>query len=833
MTHKTTQFGLKGKRRLQAGLACAVSVAALMMAAPGSAAVLAAEGEQSISIEAGALDAALLQLSNKADIFVLVDPALVQGKLAPAVDGRLTAEAALTKLLAGTGLGFTRRDDGAYVVTEQGRQAASAQSADTGDSAFVLEEILVTATKKGRAENMQTVPIAITAMNEHQLDKALFESIADIGHTIPNAVLEESQFVPGQAAFFIRGVGVNHTAQTMDPSVGVVINGMSLGQNMGMTTDNFDLESLEILRGPQGTLFGRNATGGAVVLRTKRPSGEFGAELRGTVGSYGRKDIAFAVEDSLIDGVLAGRIAMMAKEHDGYFTNAQGGPKIGEGRTKVIRPTLHYTPTESFEAYLFSEYGRADSGMPPLRQIFDPDTYYSTIYTPTTDDLQVLDHDFKGPNTIEWWYVIGEMNWDIGSGQLTSVTAYREHDSVVSIDIDGGGVDAPVHFIPSRSKQHQFSQELRYAFPVGERINLTTGLYYFNQSYHNGLGTDVFGGITLKDGYTDHETAAIFAQGEVSFTDELVLTLGGRYTKETKDGRYSVENSCALPPVTDLTLRTGCFFGFEGSRTWKNFSPRVGLQWLVNDVTQVYGSWTQGFKSGGFNNEADSVAAVGPFDEETVEAYEVGLKTDLFDRRVRFNLAAFFNKYNDMQRSISFGTPGEGFDNRLLNAGRAEVMGLEAELNWIVTDHLSITANLGLMSNDIKEFPGLDVDGDGAPDPELAVTRKLARVPDVTYGMGVTYDVPLPTGEMSLHGNYNYTGERFSDDANAAYLAPYKSLNVKATYRPAEDSRFSVSAFGKNITNEDAPLWSLKTSFYHIAQIRTPATWGVEISYQY
>ncbi len=723
------------------------------------------------------------------------------------------------------------------LVGSSGALAQSEQKnidgASIGKRKAVLEEVLVTATKKSRAENVQDIPIAITAMNEDQLNAMHFENIADIGHAFPNATLDEAQYVPGQAAFFIRGVGASHTAQTSDPSVGVVINGMALGQNIGATTDSFDLESLEVLRGPQGTLFGRNTTGGVVVLRTKRPTGDFGFEMRGALGSDKYKSIKLGIESSLVEDSLSGRLAVLYKENDGYFDNAQGG-SIGKTTSKIIRPTLRFTPDDSLEITLFSEYAKFDADTPPLRNIFDPETDFSTFYIPPSDDLQTLDQDFDGPNYTEWWHVIGELNWDIGPGRFTSITAYRELEAVVSIDVDASSVPA-VHFLPSLQDQDQFSQELRYAFNLNERINLTAGLYYFDLSYRGGLGLDVFGDITLRDGFTDHKAYATFVQGDFEITENWVLTLGGRYTEEDKEGRYATTEGggCAVAPASDPTRRVNCNYDFEGSKSWKDFSPKVGIQWIINDSTQAYASWTKGFKSGGFHNEADTADTVGPYDGETVEAYEVGLKMDLLEGRMRLNLAAFLNEYSDMQRSILRFNPETGsFNNQLLNAGSAEVMGFEAELTSLLTERLSVTASLGLMSNDIKTFEGLDVDGDGIPDPEEAKKLDLARVPDVTYGVSLVYDIPLSVGDITLRSDYTHTGERYANDNNSATLDPYRSLNLSATYLTT-DGRYSVSVFGKNVLNDDAKLFVNRDAFFNYAQISTPATWGVEATFRY
>ncbi len=704
-----------------------------------------------------------------------------------------------------------------------------------------LEEILVTATKKGRAENVQDVPVSITALGENQLDAMHFESIADIGYKFPNATLKESNLAPGQAFFFIRGVGVTHASASVDPSVGFTLNGMPFGVSVGATMDSFDLESLEVLRGPQGTLFGRNTTGGVVAVRTKRPTGEFGFEAQGTLGSYDRRDIAVGIENALVEDKLAGRLALMYKDHDGYYKNANGGDRIGEADTKLIRPTLVFTPSNTLDITLFAEYGERDGDQTPVRNLYEG--FYS-LFTPPSDDLRVLDHDLPGHFYQEWWHTIAEANWNVGPGVLTSVTGYREVELETSIDIDGtssfgvipnfpsAGV---IHYGPAFYEQEQFSQEIRYAMDIGERFNLTTGLFYFDQSYESHRILNIFGNIDRGHSFNDHDTYAVFAQGDVRLTEDWVLTLGGRYSKENKDIRNATyEGGCEQDP-SDVSRNINCNYDFEDSEGWENFSPKVGLQWLINDTTQAYASWTKGFKSGGYVDDANVPAEVGPYDEETVEAYEIGLKTDLLDGKLRMNLAAFFNDYTDMQRFVISTILVDGEPENIksvLNVGGAQVMGFEAEVTWLATERLTLSGNLGLMSNDIKEFNGLDVDHDGIPDPELAKDVELANVPEVIYNLAVAYDIPLSIGEFSVRSDYTYTGKRPGDDDNALFLDPYRSLNLSATLA-THDGHYRLSLFGKNVLDDVSLESGAKSSFTATGNPNKPRTWGIEFTYIY
>ncbi len=819
-------------------------------------------------IEPQLLEQALLKYADQSGVQVLVKTEDIQGLRCEGVSGTLSREDAIKKLLTGFNLKYVFTAQNTLVIKKEEKQAMSvkrniltavigflvgaggvhdvlAQSGNDGavQKKVALEEILVTATKKGRAENVQDVPVSITALGENQLDAMQFESIADIGYKFPNATLKESHYGPGQAFFFIRGVGVTHSAATVDPSVGFTLNGMPFGVSVGATMDSFDLESLEVLRGPQGTLFGRNTTGGVVVVRTKRPTGEFGFEAQGTLGSYDRRDIAVGIENALVEDKLAGRLALMYKDHDGYYKNANGGDRIGEAETQIIRPTLVFTPSDTLDITLFTEYGERDGDQTPTRNLYDGETTFSNgipgflpPYIPPSDDLRVLDHGFPGRFYQEWWHTIAEVNWNVGPGVLTSVTGYREVEVETSIDIDGSSTFAVIHYGPAFYEQDQFSQEIRYAVDVSERFNITTGLFYFDQSYNSHRILDIFGNVDRGLGFMDHDTYAVFAQGDVRLAEDWVLTLGGRYGKENKHilDATTAGGGCEQDPG-DAARNVNCNYDFEDSESWENFSPKVGLQWVINDTTQAYASWTKGFKSGGYLDDADEPAGVGPYDEETVEAWEVGLKTDLLDGKLRMNLAAFFNDYTDMQRFVISTLLIDGevkAINNVENVGGAEVMGFEAEVTWLATESLTLIGNLGLMSNDIKEYNGLDVDNDGVPDPELAKDNELALIPEVTYNLAIAYDIPLPIGELSLRSDYAYTGKRPGDDINGLFLDPYRSLNLSATLA-THDGHYRISLFGKNVLDDVSLESGGKSSFSAGGNPNKPRTWGVELKYDF
>jgi iron complex outermembrane receptor protein len=296
----------------------------------------------------------------------------------------------------------------------------------------------------------------------------------------------------------------------------------------------------------------------------------------------------------------------------------------------------------------------------------------------------------------------------------------------------------------------------------------------------------------------------VFAQGTYRFTDAWALTLGGRYTKEEKEIVFSPPGRCAL----DFS---SCTVALPGKKDWNNFSPKVGVDWRATDAVLTYASWTRGFRSGVFNQRAQRVEFLGPSEPEVVDSYEIGVKSELADRRVRLNAAVFSMQYDDIQKILneSFDPDGPGpqpptSGQVVRNAAEATIQGAEVELSWRASDALSIDASLGYTDAKYDEFPGTDVNGDGRPDPELAKELKFEKVPEWTGYAGASYEIPLGTDDtVTLRGSYSYTSKFYTDQLNRYWLAQdgFGLLDASVTF--ARGERWQVSLWGKNLTDEE------------------------------
>jgi iron complex outermembrane recepter protein len=638
--------------------------------------------------------------------------------------------------------------------------------------------------------------------------------LRDLGRLAPNVQLNQVSTFNGYANFYIRGIGINGSTRTVDPAVGLFVDGIYVGFGPSSLVDTFDLASVEVLRGPQGTLFGRNVTGGAVVVNTARPTQEFESKVKVTYGNYDRFDVAASVNGALTE-TIAARVAALYQHQEGYFTNLQTGQKKANKNLALVRPSLKFTIGEDFDLTLIGEWQQNKGGPATSQNIVNPvfpklaQTLFG--YVPPADKYDVR-HDLQGYSNSEVKQLVAEANWRLGHGVVTTVAGWRDVTFDSSTDFDGSPITL-FHFKDNRESQDQKSVELRYASDFSDRLNFTTGLYWFEQSFFVGERRETFGGIvngqpnianTAGATYQDQSNVAAFVQGTWRFTDAWALTLGGRYTKEEKEILFSPPGTCTLNFLV-------CTTTLPGERDWNNFSPKVGIDWNVAEDVLAYASWTRGFRSGVFNQRAQRVEFLGPSEPEVVDSYEIGIKSTLLDRRLRVNAAVFSMQYDDIQKILneSFDPDGPGpapptSGQVVRSAAEATIQGAELELNARATDALSFDLSLGYTDAQYDEFLGTDVTGDGVPDPALAKELEFEKVPEFTGYVGANYVVPVGADDtVTLRGSYSYTDKFYTDQLNREWLAQgaYGLLDASVTF--ARGERWQVSVWGKNLTDEE------------------------------
>ncbi|MBY6211154.1 TonB-dependent receptor [Microbulbifer agarilyticus] len=690
-------------------------------------------------------------------------------------------------------------------------------AAAEGSVSTLMEEVQVTARKRAEAEMLQEVPVAATAYSGDQLEALQTRDLQSLAFKMPNVQLDDIGTVKNTANFTVRGLGVNSSIPSIDPTVGVFVDGMYMGINAGVVTDMFDLEGIEVLRGPQGLLFGRNVTGGAVVIKTARPTEEFSSKFKVSTTDNLDSVVAANVNGAISDTVN-GRVTVYYNDDQGWFENvATGNDNAGASQSWFIRPSFSVDMGESSELLVRMEHGKMDSdgvvaqnrGQP----IFGPDgslvapgaqqlagLFGITDWDNSGDSFEVA-QDEEGFQDDEWTQVIAEYNHDVafGNGTITNILAWREYSAIGLGDIDSLPITA---FHANTSvDQSQLSNELRYAGRFGSTA-ITTGLYWFSQDleyFENRLlplsGLDITGG-----GLQDHEAMGIFAQADIDLNEDWILTLGGRYSMEEKDAQVATINPVVA--ATTMCQLGGCaVYDFNDSEDWNAFTPKVGLQWNLADNAQLYSYWTKGFRSGGYNmRNTGLLYQPGPTDQEEQTSFEIGGKADWFDGRVRTNFALFHNTIDDMQREENLADPVFSVVQYIRNTADATIQGAEFEAMAAATDNLLFTMNVGYVDGEYDSVRG-DISGDGVVD-ATDLGLDIPRLAPWTYGVGVVHDLQLGNlGVLTSRINFNHRDASPYTDNNLGMLSEADMLDLSFGFVPDSGS-YRVSMFGKNILDE-------------------------------
>ena len=697
-------------------------------------------------------------------------------------------------------------------------QTALAQDADNQEEqsegrASALDSfdvIVVTGTKTKDAEDVQDAPVAITAFNSESLEALKVRDVQSLTYSAPNVSLDQVGTSRGTANFSIRGLGINSSIPSIDPTVGVFVDGVYLGFNGGVVFDLFDLDSVEILRGPQGVLFGRNVTGGAVLLNTGNPTEEFQGKFRAAVdgpfADSGRGGANYTVSGvisgPIVEDTLLFKLGAYYNKDEGYFTNLFNNTNHGAAETKIIRGALEgrfgdLTVTGKID--YFESDGDGPSGQ--NRGLFSRDTFDMSI-------------DEEGFYANEIWTGSLTAELEVGPGTLTNIFGYREYSAATLGDIDS----LPFFGFHSgtETEQEQISNELRYAMSF-DGLELTVGGFYFDQSiaYTETRDLPPLSPLTFYGGgQQDHQVIGAFAQGQYYLTDALSVIAGLRWSREEKDAGVTYVRprpACSVVDGTCPTSGTNPFIpsennGFTDSESWSNWSPKIGLQYEF-DNSQLYAHWTRGYRSGGYNFRITNatvfenvvVPATGgnfAFDEERVDNYEIGGKFQTFDRAFTLNAAAYITKIADMQREVNQSSATAGVSQFILNTADATIFGVEAEARMRVSDSLLFTANIGIINAEYDSV-AFDISGDGVIDGnDLAL--KLPRVPDMTWGVGAIHELDLGSSSVVSRVNLQYRDEFAYTDNNFGYIQDMTSLDANVTWNtPIDGLAFSV--YGKNL----------------------------------
>ncbi len=682
---------------------------------------------------------------------------------------------------------------------------AQAQESRRGSSAAMLEEVVVTARK--RAEESQDVPLAISAFGSDQIEALKIRDLTDLSVGMPNVALDDVGTTRGTANFSIRGLGINSSIPGIDPTVGLVVDGVYLGINNGVIFDTFDLESIEVLRGPQGTLFGRNVTGGAVLLNTKKPGDEFELTLRaaadqgpeGGLNSYLMGSVGGPVTDW-----MSAKLTAYYNDDEGWLENNFDGGDIGAIEQTMLRPVVVLTPTDDIQLTLRYEYTDLEGDGPVAQSHVNGSGVPPAYFVSERDEFDVS-IDEKGFQTNETDFFTAQLDWDVdfGDGTITNIFGWRDSYGTSRGDIDAQPVW--LFHAPAWLETEQVSNELRYNGLFADRANVTVGTFWFTNDilYHErrelaGVATGGVAPAVTFDGGGDLsvDTWAVFAQVDYDLTEQWTVTAGLRYSEEDKEADIaSLSANIGLP--CNIVLEGNCPYDFQDEESWDSLSPRLGFTYHVADNARIYGSYSEATRSGGYNlrNTSFNPADVpGPFDQETVESFELGYKSEF--GRGKLNAAVFYNQIDDMQREINL--PGPiGVIQLIRNTAEATMIGLEVDGTFALTDNLVAIASVGLLDAEYDSV-SVDLNGDGVID-GADEDLDIPRAAELTYSVGLNHDMDIGSlGYLASRISYSYRDESAYTDNNLGFIDEQDILSLGFDFYTA-GGNWVFSVYGENL----------------------------------
>jgi iron complex outermembrane receptor protein len=703
--------------------------------------------------------------------------------------------------------------------------ASAPQAWAQDEDAATVETIVVTARKT--SENLQETPLSITALTSATLEAKGIKNAADLQFTVPNLTLfTNNDFNPN---FIIRGISTGARNVGFESGLGVYVDGVYMGRTSSFTQGMTDVARVEVLRGPQGTLFGKNTIAGAINIVSETATNDVQGSAFLEVGNYNSVRTEGGIRGPIVPDHLFGKISWFTSKRDGYLKNANTsgtGPKtIDDEDVKGIRGELRWAVTDNFELTLRGDYAHND-------QTGEDSEILSGLGATPGDHTVDVNRPNTEKRTIQGVSLTGTYKLP-GGFDLISITAQRNLEyAIPDMDLD----DTPLDLLGNDyvDKLSQFSQELRLQSPRGERLTYVAGLYYFKQTGKSErsvfLGADSGAeGFTLTD-HSQVETKAFaaFINGEFRFTDQLSISGGLRYTREKKTLRFA-QDPIPFLPYNDVD-------DGRGSLEEDDLSPTVTLDYKFTPDVFGYARVSRGFKSGGWNADyyvsadpvfnADNIA----FDSESIVVYEVGLKTVLFDGRLRFNVAVFDQEYKDIQIS-QFVDGLSGF--RTTNAGAARSRGFEVDFNLVPVRGLTIDGGLGYADAEYTDYRNATDAGDD-------FTGLPLQGPKWTANLGVQYRHPVSDiGHVVVRGDYAYRSSSPTEptDPNSG-LDGFSVVNARIGFEA--EKGWSAYLFANNLFDKVYAFNHYTSSDLSIigqSQIAEdygpPRTYGVRLGYRF
>jgi len=707
-----------------------------------------------------------------------------------------------------------------------GSQDAPAAASERQDTS--ADEIVVTAQR--RSQSLQDVPVTVTVFGADEIQDARIQQVDDV--VTRTVGLQFDAFPASQPRLAVRGIGSSDRGAAGDPSSAVFIDDIYLGRPAAIAFDAFDIERIEVLKGPQGTLFGRNVVGGAINVITAKPdTGGVDASAELTYGNYERLDAAAFVNLPFARNTGAIRVSGAYRSHDGYVRNAFLGEDVEDQDTLSGRVQLYGEVTSDFSA-LFTIDGTRDRATGPANHVLerDPSDPLSALYS-VFPDPDVTYGTQVGYQNRDTFGVRGELNYNLAFGTLTFVGSYRDLSYSVGYDFDGGNAQNPaspgfnrVNISGGNEEQAELSsQELRFSSRADSPFDWVVGFYHYNQQVVREdvftLDTFVVAPIPLTEIYDQDaslDSIAVFGDATVPLTDSFSVVGGVRYTRDDKT--YHIANTRSMAP-----LRGNSFFDVTTSADFDAVTWRAGVNFQPNGDHLLYAMVSRGFKSGGFQETpSDAADAAAAYNPETATQYEIGQKSRFFDGRVIWNNTFFYIDYTDLQ-TRQVGAGGAIFTT---NAGQATIKGYETQLNVRLPGGFGLSGAYAYTDARLDQYVENGVDLSG---------NRISRTPEHKVSLSPSYTYSFAGGpSVTLAADYRYESLIYDDNSN---LPP--EIRPAAHYIDARlvvegiADHFTLSLWGKNLTDERTRTFQSVFLGANFGAYNPPRTYGATLRWTY
>ena len=705
--------------------------------------------------------------------------------------------------------------------------APSASDEAGSTEATTLGSMTVTARK--REETLQDVPIAVTAFTPDALDRLNVSDLSDLDAQVPNLTIYAARGSNTTLTAFIRGVGQADPLWGVDPGVGLYLDDVYIARPQGALLDVFDVQRIEVLRGPQGTLYGKNTVGGAI----KYISRDLPTELEGfgqlTAGNYGRGDFKGAIGGALDDNqTVRFRVGAASLNRDGFGENLTTGSDVSDQNTNAARVAFGIFPSDTFDIKFTYDFLDDRSGVRGAKMLArstcrNPVSGFDLCAPnePVLDDRYDVRSGMPNINDTSMNGASMTATWFPGDAWVfKAITGWRQSETETNIDFDT--LPQKVADVKAFYDDENISQEFQLNYDGGGDMRGVFGLYYFN-GRAGGQVLNNFFNLSFGDtqGDVDTDSIAVYGDWTWDFAERWSLNGGLRYTSEEKS--VDVLNRCytsaafeTLAPACTATNPTPIAADFTDSKTFENFSPKLSVDFKLTDDVLLYGLVSRGFKSGGFNIRAQATQFPNsrlPFDDEKVTSFEIGSKMAFLDERLFLNAAYFNNDYKDIQLSVftSFDSNGDGVNDAFFgdftNAGAGTIEGYELEAQFLVTEAFRLSGNIASLNAEYDEFMTAGVN--------VAASQRFTNAPSFSGAINADYTAELANGsELLMHLGYGYQSKIIptTDLSPAITQDPYGLVNAGITWRSG--GPWTVLLQGANLTDKE-----YRTSGYNIASL--------------